>query len=186
MTGSAAADPAPADEPRDEPREEPRDGSRDDSRDGGDAAPRRELLTFRLGAAHFGVWIDEVLEIVEPPPISRLPLPTREVAGVTSIRGDVIPVLDLGVRLLDVPAVRPGRMVLVRHDLSGSLVALLVDEVETLVGIAEGELREPPAPAEARLPIDYMTGVATHGDDVVTVLHLGRAAAPPGPPAEEG
>ena len=178
MTGSAAADPAPADEPR--------EGPQDDSRDEADKEPRRELLTFRLGEAHFGVWIDEVLEIVEPPPISRLPLPTREVAGVTSIRGEVIPVLDLGVRLLDVPAARPGRMVLVRHDLSGSLVALLVDEVETLVAVAERDLRDPPAPAEARLPIDYMTGVATHGDDVVTVLHLGRAAAPPGPPAEEG
>lgn len=178
MSASPAAEPASGDAPSVDPQA--------DQRAGAEEEPRRQLLTFHVGDAHFGVWVDEVLEIVEPPPISRLPLATREVAGVTSIRGDVIPVLDLGVRLLDVPAERPGRMVLIRHEESGSLVALLVDGVETLLGVAESELREPPAPAEARLRADYMTGVVAHGEDVVTVLHLGRAAAPPVPPAEEG
>jgi purine-binding chemotaxis protein CheW len=147
--------------------------------------PTRDLLILRLGEVRFGLWVDEVLEIVKTPPISRLPLASAEVPGVTSVRGDVIPVLDLGLRLLGVPAVRPGRLVLVRHEESGSLVGLLVDAVDALTPVAAAELSAPPAATEAALAADLMTGVVSRDEGVVTVLHLGRAAAPPGPPTDE-
>lgn len=140
---------------------------------------RRDLLALRLGDARFGLWVDEVLEIVRTPPISRLPLPHPELAGVTSVRGDVIPVLDLGSRLLGAAARRPGRLVLVRHDETQTILGLLVDDVETLVSVARDEIREPPAAAEAALPPELVSGVVAHEDGVVTILHLARAAAPP-------
>lgn len=142
-------------------------------------AVRRSLLSLCLGDARFGLWVDEVLEVVRTPPISRLPLPQREVAGVTSVRGEVVPVLDLGIRLLGEPARRPGRLVLVRHTESDTVVGLLVDDVNTLLTPSEDEISDPPKAAEAALPSELMTGVVTGDDDVVTILHLGRAAAPP-------
>jgi purine-binding chemotaxis protein CheW len=148
-------------------------------------APARDLLVLRLGEARFGLWIDEVLEIVRTPPISRLPLSSAEVPGVTSVRGDVIPVLDLGVRLLGAPAARPGRLVLVRHEPSGSLVGLLVDGVDALTPVADQEVRPAPAAAEAALAADLMTGVVARDEGVVTVLDLSRAAAPPAPSTDE-
>ncbi len=140
---------------------------------------RRGLLALRLGDARFGLWVDEVLEVGRTPPISRLPLPEPEVAGVTSVRGEVVPVLDLGLRLLGTPARRPGRMVLVRHEETGAMVGLLVDAVDTLVTATEEEIRPPPRAAEAALPPELVTGVLARDDGVVTILHLGRAAAPP-------
>lgn len=145
--------------------------------------PTRELLVVRLGDARFGIWIDEALEVVRTPPISRLPLGHDEVPGVTNVRGDVIPVLDLGLRLMDVPAARPGRLVVVRHEASEGQVALLVDDVETVAHVSDDALRELPPGAEARLPADLVTGVFAGDEGVVTILHLGRAAAPPQRPA---
>ena len=146
--------------------------------DEGREAARRGLLSLCLGEARFGLWVDEVLEIVPTPPISRLPLPHPELAGVTSVRGEVIPVLDLGLRLLGSPARRPGRLLLVHHHETESLLGLLVDDVETLVMVAEEEIREPPS-AESSLPSEMATGVASSDEGLVTILHLGRAAAPP-------
>lgn len=140
---------------------------------------QRGLLALRLGGARFGLWVDEVLEVRDTPPISRLPLPRPEVAGVTSVRGDLVPVLDLGLRLLGTPARRPGHIVLVRHEETGTIVGLLVDAVETLVTPLEGEVREVPKAAEAALPPELVTGVVDDDDGVVTILDLGRAAAPP-------
>jgi purine-binding chemotaxis protein CheW len=148
-------------------------------------APARDLLVLRLGEARFGLWIDEVLEIVRTPPITRLPLASAEVPGVTSVRGDVIPVLDLGVRLLGVATVRPGRLVLVRHEPSASLVGLLVDGVDSLTLVAGDEVLPAPAAAEATLAADLMTGVVSRDEGVVTVLDLSRAAAPPAPSTDE-
>jgi purine-binding chemotaxis protein CheW len=160
--------------------------SETDSRPGPDGVDRtameverRGLLALRLGDARFGLWVDEVLEVVRTPPISRLPLPQPELAGVTSVRGEVVPVLDLGLRLLGTAARRPGRMVLVRHEPTQAMVGLLVDDVETLVTPMADEIRPPPKAAEAALPPELVTGVLAHDDGVVTILHLGRAAAPP-------
>jgi purine-binding chemotaxis protein CheW len=149
------------------------------------SASVRELLVVRLGEARFGLWLAEVLEIVRTPPISRLPLASPEVPGVSSVRGEVIPVLDLGVRLLGVPAARPGRLVLVRHVGSGSLVGLLVDAAEGLASVGEHDLRPPPAAAEAGLAADLMMGVVARDEGVVTVLNLGSAAAPPAPSTDQ-
>lgn len=145
----------------------------------------RGLLALCLGDARFGLWVDEVLEIVRTPPISRLPLPPPELAGVTSVRGEVVPVLDLGRRLLGRPARRPGRLVLVRHEETDTIVGLLVDDVETLVRVTKDEIRKPPRATESTLPPDLVTGVVAHDDGVVTILHLGRAAAPPEPDSNE-
>jgi purine-binding chemotaxis protein CheW len=144
---------------------------------GGDGA--RDLLVLELGDARFGLWLDEVLEVVRTPPISRLPLTAAEVPGVVSVRGDLVPVLDLGLRLLDRPAARPGRLVLVREPSSGSVVGLLVDAVRTLAAAREAELQAPPPAAQARLPTELVRGVVARDDGVVTVLRLDRAAAPP-------
>lgn len=141
--------------------------------------PTRDLLVLRVGAARFGLWIDEILEIVRTPPISRLPLASPDVPGVTSVRGEILPVLDLGVRLMGEPAVRPGRLVVARHHDSGSLVGLLVDGVDTLTAVVASALQDPPPGTEARLPAALVTGVIALDIGVVTVLHIGRAAAPP-------
>lgn len=139
----------------------------------------RDLVILVLGRARFGLWIDEVLEIVRTPPISRLPLGSAEVPGVTSVRGDVVPVLDLGVRLLGSPAARPGRLVLVRDEQSGSMVGVLVDGVETLIAAGPDEVREPPTGSDAHIPVELIEGIVTTGEGVVTVLRTGRAVAPP-------
>ncbi len=144
----------------------------------------RDLLVLRLGEARFGLWVDEILEIVRTPPISRLPLASPEVPGVTSVRGDVLPVLDLGIRLMGEPAERPGRLVVVRHNPTQSILGLLVDGVDTLAEVAASELRDPPPASEARLDPSLVRGVVTRDTGVVTVLHIGRAAAPPVSPSE--
>jgi purine-binding chemotaxis protein CheW len=141
----------------------------------------RELVVLVLGEARFGLWIDEVLEIVRTPPISRLPLARAELPGVTSVRGDVVPVLDLGVRLLGEPARRPGRLILVRDEETASVVGLLVDRVETLVSAGPDQVREPPPGSELHIPGEAIEGVVTTDLGVVTVLRTGRVSAPPVP-----
>jgi chemotaxis signal transduction protein len=150
----------------------------------GETEEERGLLTVWLGDARYGLWVDEILEVVRTPPISRLPLATATVPGVTSVRGDLVPVLDLGVRALGTEARRPGRLILVRHEESETIVGLLVDGVDTLIGVRASEIRATPeaAPTDAEA---LATGVVSDDQGVVTILHLGRAAAPPEPETAE-
>jgi len=62
-------------------------------------ADRLEALTFRLGAETYALEIEAVTEIVLPRPVTPLPRAPGFVRGVASLRGAVLPVVDLARRL---------------------------------------------------------------------------------------
>ncbi|MCR5881124.1 chemotaxis protein CheW [Phenylobacterium sp. J367] len=96
-------------------------------------SPDRALLTFRVGDRRLAVAAADVTEVVRPPPVTRVPHAPAAVAGVTSLRGQVLPVVALD-SLLDVPGGdAAGRRLVV---LSGTPpLGLAVDEV---TGLADG------------------------------------------------
>lgn len=130
------------------------------------------LVAVRLGTAEFGLPITRVREVLAPPPITRVPFAPPEVCGVTSVRGTVLPVLDLGLRLFGHAAQRPGLLVVVWGGEELGLVGVLVDGVSGLVE-APPETLEPPPEAEATLPPGLVLGVvAPEPGRLVTVLDL--------------
>lgn len=93
------------------------------------------FMIVAVGDVEVGLPIGSVGEVVATPPLARVPLAPRAVAGVTSIRGMVVPALDLGLRLGASPSSRDGRMVLVSGDGSEDVVGVLVDRVSGLVDV---------------------------------------------------
>lgn len=85
-------------------------------------------LLFRVGAGLFGCDTTNVQEIIPPRPSTRLPGAPRFVRGLINIRGTIVTVLDLGVRLdaTEAPA-SDGSILLVRY--RDRVVGLSVDEV---------------------------------------------------------
>ena len=65
-------------------------------KEGGD---RIEALAFRLGAETYGLEIPALTEIVLPRPVTPLPRSPAFIRGVASLRGAVLPVVDLARRL---------------------------------------------------------------------------------------
>jgi len=59
-------------------------------------------LLFRVGGAVYGCDIDEIREIVPFRPATRLPGAPNYVWGLINLRGTIVTVLDLGVRLVGV------------------------------------------------------------------------------------
>lgn len=131
------------------------------------------LVVVRLGAAEFGLPIARVREVLRAPRLTRVPFPPPAVCGATAVRGAVVPVMDLGLRLLGRAAVRPGALVVVEEPATGEPLGLLVDGVSALLQPAQAEAREPPAEAEATLPAGWVAAVLVTNDGrVVTALHL--------------
>lgn len=58
-----------------------------------------ELLTFSLAKEEFAVRVPEVEEIIKYQRITKVPTLPEYVSGITSLRGKIIPVLDLKTRL---------------------------------------------------------------------------------------
>lgn len=64
-----------------------------------DSVTNRACIAFEAGGVLFGVAVDEVQEVLGVRPITRLFHAPAELAGVTSLRGDVLPVIDMSIVL---------------------------------------------------------------------------------------
>jgi purine-binding chemotaxis protein CheW len=106
---------------------------------------RRQLMTFSVGDASYGLPVEQVLEVLNDRPLTPVPLAPRSVAGLMNLRGQVVPAIDLARRLEVAAAATGGRKqmnVVIRH--GESVVSLLVDEIGDVVDVEEAAFQQPP------------------------------------------
>lgn len=104
-----------------------------------------ELLSFRLCGQEYSVDIMSVREIRSWTKATPLPHAPPYMRGVINLRGTVLPVVDLGLRLeLDVEGEPDARSVIVVVDIGDRTVGLRVDAVSDILAIPMVDLQLPP------------------------------------------
>jgi len=136
------------------------------------AATRIETwVTFALGGETFGLQVASVLEILRVAGITRVPHAPRVVRGVTNMRGKVLPVVDLRVRLgMEIAEITSQSRILVASS-RGRLLGLLVDAV-TQVDRIDRNAVQPPPPDVMTTQSDYIIGVSQLGERLVILLDV--------------
>jgi twitching motility protein PilI len=86
-------------------------------------------VTFRIGNDCLVSRLGEVVEILEFPVLSRMPLTRSWVRGVANVRGNLLPVIDLGAFLHGELTAKTGRTRVLVVDHEGMYTGLVVDEV---------------------------------------------------------
>ncbi|OCX62320.1 chemotaxis protein CheW [Thioclava sp. SK-1] len=103
-----------------------------------------ELLSFRLAEEEYSVDIMSVREIRGWTRATPLPHAPPHVRGVINLRGTVLPVVDLSVRLGMSPVEGDARNVIIVVQLGRQTAGLLVDAVSDILSIPREELQAPP------------------------------------------
>ena len=104
------------------------------------AASRLEVLAFGVGGETYGVNIVDVAEILLPKPVTPLPRAPEFVHGVVSLRGTVLPVINLA-RRLALPSAEQTRAcrILVLRD-GDERMGFWVDRVLGVVRFSQGDV----------------------------------------------
>ncbi len=97
---------------------------------------------FKIAEDNFGIEIQRVVEIIKPLKLNKIPELPDFVSGVISVRGEIIPVIDMRIRFGITEKADKQRIVLIR--LEEDKVALLVDNVTDIVEIPEEKITSPP------------------------------------------
>ena len=114
--------------------------------------------------------VQEVIKLGHVTPVRHAP---ADVVGIVNLRGRIVSVLDLGMKLALPPIVpAPGNRVLIVED-RGETVGLLVDAVSDVVEL-DGTALEPPPPNLCGIQGDVITGVTSEAGQLVALLDLGR------------
>lgn len=132
----------------------------------------REFLSFSLAGDVYAVELARIREIVSPPPLTEVPRAPRNVIGVCSVRGLLITVIDLRLRLRleGKPPTRLSR-ILLANTASGEVVGLFVDEVEQVVRLTEPEIEVTSSVLGGELS-DHVLGIGRPDGELIILLDL--------------
>ena len=135
--------------------------------------PMREFVCFAVHGLELAAPIDHVRETIAVRPITRVFRTPPSVAGIISLRGEIIAVLDLGALLGMQASARSDetRIVIVRHD--GRDAGLLVDRLAQIREIAEEDIASPPPTLSPRVAA-VLEGIVSLPDHPVCILDVRR------------
>lgn len=113
----------------------------------------------------FGVDADSVVEILNSYSITYLPLMPSYVPGIINVRGQLIPVMDMRVRLDKFPS---DEHLLLELNYSGTQFGVLVDAVDRILDIPDKLLSPVPSQENQR----FVSGMCTIPEDGSTMMIL--------------
>jgi purine-binding chemotaxis protein CheW len=133
----------------------------------------QQYLTFMIAGEEYAVSLLKVKEIIEYDTVTEVPKTPEWIRGVINLRGSVVPVIDLAVKLRQAPSI------------AGKLTCIVITEVEcegeaTVMGIMADSVRqvidlnpqeiEPPPTFGTRVKVDYLLGMARSGKKFCLIL----------------
>jgi len=107
-------------------------------------SPSGKWATFYLHGEMFALRVEDVQEVMMDQPLTPVPLAPDHVVGLLNLRGQIMPALDLRVRLL-FPRRGEGEgssLIVIR--IQGTSLSLVVDEIGDVLELPARSWRDPP------------------------------------------
>lgn len=136
-----------------------------------------QYLTFHLAGEEYAVGILQIREIITYGTLTKVPHTPPSIRGVINLRGNVVPVIDLGLKfaLTASPVTDRTCIVIVEANINDSrtIMGVIADSVSQVISMSEDEIL--PAPAfGTRVRIDFLRGMGKSGEKFVLILDIDK------------
>jgi purine-binding chemotaxis protein CheW len=136
-----------------------------------------QYLTFFVAGEEYAVNILKVKEIIEYDTITSVPNTAPWIRGVTNLRGNVVPVIDLAVKF-GLPASQASKfscivITEVSYDGEKLTMGVMADSVNQVLEFSANEIETPP-PFGTRLRIEFLLGMGRMGKKFCLILDIDK------------
>ncbi len=135
------------------------------------------LVTFKISDEIYGINIMEVREIIRYTEITPIPNSPDFVDGVITIRGEIIPIVDLGKRFHFEPVsftedeeLLRGVIVIIVEDMT---IGILIDQVNRVITINSSVIQPPPQMISG-IGSEYIQGVVKLEENLLVILNINK------------
>ena len=136
-----------------------------------DRQSQRELLTFTLGQEHYAIDILKVQEIRGYETPTRIANTPEFIKGVMNLRGHIVPIVDLRLKLGVGEARYDASTVVIILNILKRVVGVVVDGVSDVVALPADSIK--PAPEfGAALDTQYILGLATVDEQLLILVDI--------------
>jgi len=133
---------------------------------------RLELLTFRLkGSQLFAMNVFKIQEVLQLPKLNLLPQSNPVVAGVTTVRGNTISVIDLSQAIGRSPIVQDETANIIVTEYNRSIQAFLIGSVDRIVNLNWEDVLAPP---KATGRGHFLTAITNIDGKIVEIIDVER------------
>lgn len=131
-------------------------------------------LIFALGAEEYSVPLLKVKEVIEVPDITPVPHTPEYYLGIMNLRGQVISIIDLRLKLKKVKQELEKKTAVIILDFDGFCLGIAVSTVNRVLALTEDEINARPT-METTENLDYITGVVHRDKKLILLLDVAKA-----------
>ncbi|MBE5879455.1 MAG: chemotaxis protein CheW [Lachnospiraceae bacterium] len=138
-----------------------------------------QYISIYMAGEMFGIDIKYVDNIVRMQHITRVPNVPPYIKGVINLRGEVIPVFSLRIKmgLEEIEETKTFRIIILKVE--GDMVGIIVDEVREVV-LLENDLIEKPYHDSSDSMQNLLSGIGKDGDRLISLLDINEILADKG------
>ena len=141
-----------------------------------------EVLAFTLGNEEFGIDIQAVRELRGYSAVTRLAEAPDYLKGVVNLRGVIVPIVDLRLKLGIGQASYNEFTVVIVLSVQERQVGIVVDSVSDVVRLSSAQIKPPP-PSGPGFSHDYLSAIATLDERLLQLTNLNQLLADVSPAA---
>ena len=131
-----------------------------------------EFLTFRLGGEEYGIDILKVQEIRSYEPPTRIANAPGFIKGVVNLRGVIVPIVDLRLKLACATAEYNSFTVVIVLNVKGRVVGAVVDSVSDVLELPAEAIRPAPPMASNGADNGALTGIGSVGERMLILMDI--------------
>lgn len=137
----------------------------------GFSVDKTQYIKIIIGDENFGIDIKYIENIVRMQHITRVPKSPEYIKGVINLRGDVIPVYSLRLRigLEEIEPTKLTRIIIVKYD--GESIGFIVDEVNKVIELSS-ECIEKINHDNLDNTDNFISGVGKESDGLISLLEI--------------
>jgi len=131
-----------------------------------------QLVSFHIDNEEFGVEILKVQEIIRMMAVTKVPNAPCFIEGVINLRGRVIPIIDLRIRLGLERISHNNSTRIIVLEISNKTIGFIVDSVNEVLRIPKSIIETPPDIVSGGINSEYITAVGKLDDRLLILLDL--------------
>lgn len=130
-----------------------------------------EYLTFRLGAEEYGIDILKVQEIRSYEQPTRIASAPAFVKGVVNLRGVIVPIVDLRLKLGCDSVEYNSFTVAIVLNVRGRVVGIVVDSVSDVLELGRDHIKAAPE-LQSTVDTSFITGIGSIGERMLILIDI--------------
>lgn len=119
----------------------------------------KRYLTFFMDNQLYAISAMDVVQIIGMQTVTKLPDSPSYIKGVMNLRGEIMPVIDVRLRLGIAEADYTDRTCIIIMKIQGNTVGFIVDEVDEVLDIRREQISVPPMVNHVDASGDYLIGI---------------------------